>query len=57
MVVSSASLHALLAHVAELRRWGWGCFGIIQLLNAGSVLLSYQPIIVLRILMIGFGGD
>jgi len=34
-----------------------GCLGFIRLLIAGSPLLSYQPIIVLRILVIGFGGD
>jgi hypothetical protein len=34
-----------------------GCFGIIRLLIAESPLLSYQPIIVLRILVIGFGSD
>jgi hypothetical protein len=34
-----------------------GCFGVLRLLNAGSILVSYQPIIVLRMLMIGFGGD
>jgi hypothetical protein len=31
------------------------CFEIIRLPNAGSLLLSHQPRIVLRILVIGFG--
>ena len=32
-------------------------FSTIRLLNAGSVLLSYEPIIVVCILIISFGGD
>jgi hypothetical protein len=33
------------------------CFGIIRLLIAESPLFNYQSIIVVRILLIGFGGD
>jgi hypothetical protein len=54
--VHCESAHAELTHVPSVNDGPGGCFGIIQLF-AGSLLLSHQPIIVLRILLIGFGSD